>query len=93
MHASMTMKPESSFWRRWSSVRGKKGKMARTLVWLCITVLLIAAVWGMVVKTISPGGDLTDVLTFIGGAFGFELLALLCKRLLAKPKEWEEENE
>lgn len=63
--------------------------MARALVWLCISVLVAAAVWGMVVKTISPTGDLTDVLTFIGGAFGFELLALLCKRLFAKPKESE----
>ena len=69
---------------------GKKGKMARGLVWLCIGVLLAAAVWGMVVKTISPESDLTDVLTFIGGAFGFELLALMLKRLLAKPNEREE---
>ena len=68
----------------------KKGKMARTLVWLCIGVLLTTAVWGMVVKTVSPASDLTDVLTFIGGAFGFELLALLCKRLFAKPNETEE---
>lgn len=69
---------------------GKKGKMARTLVWLCIGVLLVAAVWGMVVKTVSPASDLTDVLTFIGGAFGVELIALLCKRLFAKPNETEE---
>ena len=69
---------------------GKKGKMARGLVWLCIGVLLAAAVWGMVVKTISPESDLTDVLTFIGGAFGFELLALLLKRLFAKPNERED---
>ena len=69
---------------------GKKGKMARTLVWLCIGVLLGAAVWGMVLKTVSPGSDLTDVLTFVGGAFGFELLALLLKRLFAKPNETEE---
>ena len=74
-------------------MRGKQGKMARTLVWLCIGVLLATAVWGMVVKTISPTGDLADVLTFIGGAFGFELLALLCKRLFAKPNEREEQNE
>lgn len=70
---------------------GKKGKMARGLVWLCIGILLTAAVWGMVVKTISPESDLTDVLTFIGGAFGFELLALLLKRLFAKPNEREDE--
>lgn len=69
---------------------GKKGNMARTLVWLCIGVLLGTAVWGMVVKTVSPGSDLTDVLTFVGGAFGFELLALLLKRLFAKPNETEE---
>ena len=68
----------------------KKGKMARTLVWLCIGVLLTTAVWGMVVKTVSPASDLSDVLTFVGGAFGFELLALLCKRLFAKPNETEE---
>ena len=68
----------------------KKGKMARTLVWLCIGVLLIAAVWGMVVKTVSPASDLSDVLTFVGGAFGMELIALLCKRLFAKPNGAEE---
>ena len=45
----------------------------------------------MVVKTISPESDLTDVLAFIGGAFGFELLALLLKRLFAKPNEREDE--
>lgn len=68
----------------------KKGKMARTLVYYCIGVLTVAAVWGMVVKTISPSADLADVLTFVGGAFGAELLALLCKRLFAKPNETEE---
>lgn len=68
----------------------KKGKMARTLVWLCIGVLLTTAVWGMVVKTVSPASDLSDVLTFVGGAFGMELIALLCKRLFAKPNETEE---
>ena len=72
---------------------GKKGKMARTLVWLCISVLLIAAVWGMVVKTVSPASDLSDVLTFVGGAFGVELIALLCKRLFAKSNETEETEE
>ena len=69
---------------------GQKGKMARTLVWLCIGVLLATAMWGMVVKTISPEADLSDVLTFVGGAFGFELLALLCKRIFAKSGEKEE---
>ena len=64
--------------------------MAKTLVWLCIGVLLITALWGMVLKTVSPTSDLTDVLTYVGGAFGFELLALLLKRLFAKPNETEE---
>ena len=73
-------------------MQGKKGKMARALVWLCIGVLLTAAVWGMVVKTVSPASDLTDVLTFVGGAFGFELLALLLKRLFAKTNETDSEG-
>lgn len=64
--------------------------MAKTLVWLCIGVLLVTALWGMVLKTVSPTSDLTDVLTYVGGAFGFELLALLLKRLFAKPNETEE---
>ena len=68
----------------------KKGKMARVLVFYCITVLTAVAMWSMVVKTIDPSADLADVLTFVGGAFGFELLALLCKRLFAKPNETEE---
>ena len=66
---------------------GKKGKMARTLVWYSISILTAAALWGMVVKTIDPTADLSDVLTFVGGAFGFELLALLLKRLFANPKK------
>ena len=65
--------------------------MARGLVYHCISVLTVAAVWGMVVKTIFPTADLSDVLTFIGGAFGIELVALLCKRLFAKPNETETE--
>lgn len=69
---------------------GKKGKMARRLVWLCIGVLMVTAVWAMIVKSIDRTADLTDVLTFVGGAFGFELLALLFKRLFAKPNETEE---
>ena len=68
----------------------KKGKMARTLVWLCISILIATAVWGMVFKTVSPTSDLADVLTFIGAAFGGELLLLLVKRVAAKPNETEE---
>ena len=74
-------------------MKGRQGQMARSLVWICVSVLLAAAAWGMVVKTISPMSDLTDVLTFVGGAFGFELLALLCKRLFAKPNEKEDQDE
>ena len=69
---------------------GKKGKMARVLVWYSISALTVAALWGMVVKSIDPTADLSDVLTFVGGAFGFELLALLLKRLFAKPNERED---
>ena len=68
----------------------KKGKMARALVWYCICVLTITAVWAMFVKTSEPVADLTDVLTFIGGAFGFELLALLLKRLFGQTNKTEE---
>lgn len=71
----------------------KQGQMARSLVWICVSVLLAAAAWGMVVKTISPVSDLTDVLSFVGGAFGFELLALLCKRLFAKSNKREDQDE
>ena len=74
-------------------MRGKSGKMARILVCYCIGILTVAAVWGMGVKILSPASDLSDVLTFIGGAFGFELLALLCKRILARPNERNEQNE
>lgn len=71
---------------------GKKGKMARRLVYYCIGVLSMVTLWAVVVKTIAPSIDLTDVLTFVGGVFGFELLALLLKRILAKPNENKENN-
>ena len=73
-------------------MNGRKGAMARKLVVLCIGVLMTTAVWGMVVKTVSPTSDLTDVLTFVGGAFGAELMALLCKRLLVKTNNSNEEE-
>ena len=63
----------------------QKGKMARRLVYYCIAVLTIAAVWAAVVKTRSPTADLSDVLTFIGAAFGGELLMLLAKRIFTNP--------
>lgn len=67
----------------------KKGMMARGLVYYCISLLSVVTVWAIVVKTIAPSNDLTDVLTFVGGVFGFELLALLLKRIFAKPNETE----
>lgn len=71
-------------------MNNKKGKMARRLVYYCIGVLSLVTVWAVVVKTIAPSNDLNDVLTFVGGVFGFELLALLLKRIFAKPNETEE---
>ena len=73
-------------------MRGKhtkrtKGAMVRRLVYYCIAVLTAAAVWAVCVKTQNPTADLTDVLTFIGAAFGGELLLLLLKRVWAKPNE------
>lgn len=67
----------------------QKGQMARNLVHYCIAVLSVTAVWAMILKTVSviTGNpiDLSDVLVFVGGAFGAELLMLLLKRILAKP--------
>lgn len=68
-----------------------KGRMARRLVYYCIGVLTITALWAAVVVTVAVvrdvSVDLSAVLTFIGSAFGGELLLLLLKRVLAKPKE------
>lgn len=73
-----------------------KGKMARKLVYYCIGILTFATVWAMVVTTIAAmlerSADVASVLTFIGAAFGGELLLLLVKRILARPQETEEEN-
>jgi len=76
-------------------MRGKKGQMARRLVYYCITVLTLVTVWAAGVKTAGAVTgvtvDLSDVLTFVGAAFGGELLLLLLKRILAKPNETEDE--
>ena len=66
--------------------------MARKLVYYCIGTLSTTAVWAMIVKTINPAADLTDVLVFVGTAFGTELLMLLVKRILAKPNTSEEDE-
>ena len=55
------------------------------LVFYCIGVLSLVTVWAMVVKTCNSN-DLSDVLTFVGGVFGGELLFLLVKRIFAKPE-------
>lgn len=74
----------------------QKGQMARRLVYYCIGVLSVAAVWAMILKTISviTGNpvDLTDVLVFIAAAFGGELLMLLLKRIFSKPTTKTEEE-
>lgn len=74
----------------------QKGQMARHLVCFCVSVLTITAVWAMVLKTYGVTNDvavdLSDVLTFIGAAFGGELLMLLAKRIFAKSHETKEET-
>lgn len=65
-----------------------KGKMARGLVYFCLTVLTIVLIWAMIIKSFATGyADLSDVLTFAGGVFGGELLLLLLKRIFAKPND------
>ena len=75
----------------------KKGKMARRLVYFCISILTFTLMWAMVIKTIAlfndqMSVDLTDVLTFTAAAFGGELLLLAFKRIFAKPKKEGEET-
>lgn len=70
-----------------------KGRMARRLVYYCVGMLTATAVWAAVLKTIDHAADISDVLTFIGAAFGGELLLLLVKRVFAKENTKEQENE
>lgn len=70
-----------------------KGRMARRLVYYCVGMLTATAVWAAVLKTIDHTIDISDVLTFIGAAFGGELLLLLLKRVFAKENTKEQENE
>ena len=79
-------------------MRGKReakrtGQLSRMLVVYCISVLTITAIWGAVLKSIAPSVDLTDVLTFIGAAFGGELLLLAFKRVFAKERTETEDEE
>lgn len=74
----------------------EKGEMARELVYYCLRVLTVTAIWAAGIKTaaliLDRTVDLTDVLVFIGAAFGGELLLLLLKRVLAKPSDTTEEE-
>ena len=71
--------------------------MARELVYYCLRLLTAALVWAMGVKTAALAldrvCDLTDVLVFAAAGFGGELLLLLVKRVLAKPRADETEGE
>lgn len=68
----------------------KKGTFARRLVIYCVSILTAAGVWAAVVKTVDRTADLSDVLTFLGAAFGGELLLLLVKRVFAKDEGTED---
>ncbi len=72
----------------------EKGEMARRLVYYCLRVLTVTAIWAAVIKTVAlildRTVDLSDVLVFVGAAFGGELLLLLLKRVFAKPNEEED---
>lgn len=75
--------------------RLQKGEMARRLVYFCIWMLTATAIWAMVVTTVAlvleREIDLSEPLTYIGAAFGGELLMLLAKRVFAKDKKEETE--
>ena len=78
-----------SYKRRW-----RKSEMARTLVLYCVRVITLASIWAACLKTYAvikwgetSGCDLSDVLGFVGAAFGGELLLLAFKRVFAKKNE------
>ena len=77
-----------------SSKRMTKGKMARQLVYFCVGMLTQAAVFSEIMLTVSAVTgftvDLSSYLTFMGVAFGGELLMLLLKRVFAKDISKEE---
>lgn len=75
--------------RRWS-----KGEMSRTIVIYCMRTLSGVLMWAVILKTLGAAMgwtvDLSDVLTFAGGAFGGELLLLAFKRIFAKKNDADE---
>lgn len=76
--------------------RRTKGQMARRLVYFCIGILTVTALWAAAITTVAAlrgeSIDLSAVLTYIGAAFGGELLLLLVKRVFAKRSEESEEE-
>ena len=72
--------------RKWS-----KGEMSRTIVIYCMRTLSGVLMWAILLKTLGAAMgwtvDLSDVLTFAGGAFGGELLLLAFKRIFARKNE------
>ena len=75
-----------SYKRRWS-----KGQMSKTIVLYCIRAITLIAVWAVAVKTYAVfkwgATDISDVLIYAAGAFGFELISLAFKRIFAKKNE------
>ena len=78
-----------SFKRRW-----RKSEMSKTIVLYCIKAITLASIWAACLKTYAvikwgetSGCDLSDVLGFVGAAFGGELLLLAFKRVFAKKNE------
>ena len=74
-----------------------KGAMSRKIVIFCITIMTLTLIWAMVLKTIALFNvhmevDVSDVLTFVGAAFGGELLLLAFKRVFAKSNEQGEDS-
>lgn len=78
-------------------LKPQKGKMARKLVYFCISVMTFTLIWAMVLKTVALFNseitvDVSDVLTYVGAAFGGELLLLAFKRVFAKSNEQGEDD-
>ena len=71
-----------------------KGEMSRTIVVLCIRIMIWVLAWAAIVKTLGAifgwMVDLSDVLTFAGGFFGGELVLLAFKRIFAKDRSDEQ---
>lgn len=68
-----------------------KGEMSRTIVMICLRVMMIVLAWSIVLKTLGAIFglmiDISDVLNFTAIAFGGELLILAFKRIFAKDRE------